>query len=113
MRPTRCARPRRPRSSDPLTTLTSNPFRGASLNRQYWGAARAVATRANVTTDEVMASLLQQIALDDPASPTAYGNNAFAGFAAASAYYGVALHACVSSRAPACRPQQAILTAPP
>jgi hypothetical protein len=60
----------------------------------YFGASRNVTTDPNVTSAQVLDSMLANIAAASTASPTAYsGQNALSGFAAASAYYGVALHA--------------------
>jgi len=60
----------------------------------YWGAAENVTSNPNVTTDEVIVSMLASVAQSDPAAPTAYsGRTAISGFSAVSAYYGVALHA--------------------
>jgi hypothetical protein len=42
-----------------------------------------------------MKSLLENIARQAPTSPRAYVSS-FAGYAAVSAYYGVAIHACES-----------------
>jgi hypothetical protein len=58
----------------------------------YVGAAREVVSDPDSTTDHIIASLLNQTARQSPLSPTAY-TSAFAGYAAVSAYYGVALHA--------------------
>lgn len=60
----------------------------------YWGAAENVTRDPNVSMDEVLVSMLASVAASDPAAPTAYSSKtAISGFAALSAYYGVALHA--------------------
>jgi hypothetical protein len=60
----------------------------------YWGAAENVTRNPNVSMDEVLVSMLASVAASDPAAPTAYSSHtAISGFAAVSAYYGVALHA--------------------
>jgi hypothetical protein len=59
----------------------------------YIAAARSVIENTNATSDDIIASLLDAIANSTTSAPTAYGKNAFAGYSAAAAYYGVALHA--------------------
>jgi hypothetical protein len=60
----------------------------------YWGAAENVTRNPNASLEEVMTSMLASVAASDPAAPTAYSSKtAISGFAALSAYYGVALHA--------------------
>jgi len=60
----------------------------------YYGAAENVTKNPNVSVDEVMTSMLASVAASDPAALTAYsGRTAISGFAAVSAYYGLALHA--------------------
>ena len=60
----------------------------------YWGAAENVTRDPNVSLDEVLVSMLASVAASDPAAPTAYSSKtAISGYAALSAYYGVALHA--------------------
>jgi len=58
----------------------------------YWSASRNVSSDPAVTVDEVMESLLANIAADSTLSPTAF-TSSFAGFAAIGAYYGIAMHA--------------------
>jgi hypothetical protein len=58
----------------------------------YVGPARNVTADPAITTDAVLGSLLANVAALSPAAPTAY-TSAIAGYAAAAAYYGVALHA--------------------
>ena len=58
----------------------------------YWSASRNVSSDPAVTVDEVMESLLANIAADSTLSPTAF-TSAFAGFTAIGAYYGIAMHA--------------------
>ena len=60
----------------------------------YFSASRNVTDNPNVTSDEVIDSLLANIAAASTDAPTGYSStNGLSGFAAASAYYGVALHA--------------------
>lgn len=58
----------------------------------YVGAARNVTGNPNATTDMIISSMLDAVARQSTAAPTAY-TSALAGFAVVSAYYGVALHA--------------------
>ena len=58
----------------------------------YWSASRNVSGDPNVTVDEVMISLLSNIAADSPLGPTSYSSS-FAGYSTVGAYYGIAMHA--------------------
>jgi hypothetical protein len=70
------------------------------LRHQPWvctatGANASIVGAENATTNAVIESLLENIARQVPTAPQAYVS-AFAGYAAVSAYYGVAIHACES-----------------
>ena len=81
---------------DPPAVVVSVPTEWAIGG--YVGAARNVTTNPSVTVDEAIASLLSEIAMQAPTAATAY-TSAFAGYAAVSAFYGVAVHAYEVRRA--------------
>ena len=72
-----------PPAAQGLATVNIGAYVGSKVNK----------TNPGITTDLVMQGFFDAIAAATPASPTAYGSNALANFAAASAFWGLALHA--------------------